>query len=124
MLWRNTYNIDLQRTTGSHRIDRIDHNAYRQRNYRQHNKHPTTNAIKLLRCLPTDPNDIIISDTETFCPTLCVLRLRAKLSRFSNHVMYELVVTDKTTRGRYDNNKYVPNQIMKVTLQSTCEGFD
>ena len=109
MLWRNKDSINMPRNSPFHR------NSHRQ------TAHPTTNAINIIKCLPTCDTDIVIQ--ETFRPFLRVLRPRVKLSRISTHVTYKYIVTDTTRHNKtrqYDNNYGT----LKVSIPSTCHCFD
>ena len=94
---------------------------FHRNSHRQSIARPTTNAINIIKCLPICDTDIEIQDT--FRPFIQVLRTRVKLSRISTHVTYEYVVTDTTRHNKtrqYDNNYGT----LKVSIPSTCHGFD
>ena len=53
-------------------------------------------------------------------PIFRVLRKRVKLSRFSNNVTYELVITDNI---RHNNNRYKFDNTLKVSIPPNYKGF-
>ena len=75
--------------------------------------HPTPNGINITTCLIQETDESIISDTENFFPIFQVLRSRAQYSDTSNHINYELVVTDNNRRG----------QIVKINVDTHYDGF-